>query len=243
MDALASGYAKAFPRSKRLTAAERARAFGEALGEPKQNVPARTFGVPNRAYEVTQERSPRRLAGVVAARVGAAVALSRRRLHRARARVVTASSSRASSESIFASLAVYASTSSIAARRGPESARRRLSACCAWFALLLPSSPGSTTPFTPRDVARTATFFIHSASSTLSALCARRRRSSRARRTVRRRRSRDPGPIPRTIAWCVAACATAPGNVGLVHIAVVLTHLSSVFPVASASAASAKKRL
>ena len=47
MDALASGYAKAFPRSKRLTAAERARAFGEALGEPKQNVPARTFGVPN----------------------------------------------------------------------------------------------------------------------------------------------------------------------------------------------------
>ena len=117
MDALASGYAKAFPRSKRLTAAERARAFGEALGEPKQNVPARTFGVPNRAYEVTQERSPSALAGVVAA------ALEPPSLSRA---VVFTALAHASSprvlrarllESIFASLAVYVSTSSIAAIR------------------------------------------------------------------------------------------------------------------------------
>ena len=76
----------------------------------------------------------------------------------------------------------------------------------------------------------------------LSALCASSTLLARAANRSSPPLAR-PGPIPRTIAWCVAACATAPGNVGLVHIAVVLTHLSSVFPVASASAASAKKRL
>ena len=243
MDALASGYAKAFPRSKRLTAAERARAFGEALGEPKQNVPARTFGVPNRAYEVTQERSPSALAGVVAA------ALEPPSLSRA---VVFTALAHASSprvlrarplESIFASLAVYASTSSIASATRSESARRRLSACCAWFALLPSLIAWFHHAFhTARRRAYGDILHPLGVVDALSALCASSTLLARAANRSSPPLAR-PGPIPRTIAWCVAACATAPGNVGLVHIAVVLTHLSSVFPVASASAASAKKRL
>ena len=68
--------------------------------------------------------------------------------------------------------------------------------------------------------------FIHSASSALSALCA--SSTPRMRRTVRRRRAPRPDPPNhRLVRRRVRHCAW---NVGLVHIAVVLTHLSSVFP-------------
>lgn len=233
MDALASGYAKAFPRSKRLTAAERARAFGEALGEPNERVPARTFGVPNRAYEAIQERTPSALAGVVAA------ALEPPSIPRA---VVFTALAHASSprvlrarplESILASLAVYTSTSSIASAARSESARRRLSALCAWTALL----PSLIAWFHHAShTARRRAFgdILHPLGvvDALSALC--------ASGTLLSPPPTRPGPIPRTIAWCVAACASAPGNVGLVHVAVAFAHLSSVVFVATTDAT--KKR-
>jgi len=245
IDALASGYAKAFPRSKRLTAAERARAFGDALGEPNERASARTFGVPNRAYEAIQERTPSALAGVIAA------ALEPTSIPRA---VVFTALAHASSprvlrarplESILASLAVYVSTSSIASAARSESARRRLSALCAWIALL----PSLIAWFHHAShTARRRAFgdILHPLGvvDAISALCASGTLLARRAPSPSLSLSSPPprlGPIPRTIAWCVAACASAPGNVGLVHVAVAFAHLLSVVPIASVVAT--KKRV
>ena len=234
--AISRGFAEAFPRSKVLTAHQRARAFRDALGDADATrAPAPTFGVPARAYEATQERTPSALAGVVAN------VLAPRSVMNAFAFALIAHAASPSVlrervvESVIASLAVYVASGWIANRafdvRGDV--RRALTTCMvlahvpsliAWTHHVLRTLPNyGVRALVPPFGAMDAVALCFAAASTRFGAIARDPSSGATR--------------ARTIAWCLAAAAAAPGNVGLIHLAGAVIHCAETLRLARASLA------
>jgi hypothetical protein len=232
--AISRGFAEAFPRSKVLTAHQRARAFRDALGDKDAaRAPSPTFGVPARAYEATQERTPSALAGVVAN------VLAPRSVMSAFAFALIAHAASPSIlrervvESVIASLAVYVASGWIANRafdvRGDV--RRALTTCMvlahvpsliAWAHHVLRTLPtygfhALVPPFGAMD----AVALCFAAASTRFGAIARDQSSGASR--------------ARQVAWCLAAGAAAPGNVGLIHIAGAVVHCAETLRLPRAS--------